>query len=242
MRIGILATGLTSDSLLPTFGSYGDMFVTLLKAQDACFEFEVFEVCSNQFPTSVDLCDAWLITGSKSNVDEQSPWMIWLSDFIREIDAQQRALIGICFGHQIIAQALGGQVACFDGGWGVGIHRYQRVGHDQVIPIDLTSFAICAMHQYQVVAKPARARVFARSTFCENAGLFYDQHILTLQGHPEFNKAYEVALIEMFKGDPIPDALSEQGLISVEQETLDAAVVMGWITDFIKRADQLRSQ
>jgi len=97
------------------------------------------------------------------------------------------------------------------------------------------------MHQYQVVTKPARARVFARSTFCENAGLFYDQHILTLQGHPEFNKAYEVALIEMFKGDPIPDALSEQGLISVEQERLDAAAVMGWITDFIKRADQLRS-
>ncbi|REG86661.1 glutamine amidotransferase-related protein [Marinomonas pollencensis] len=239
MKIGILVVGLTAQSLLPTFGSYSDRFVTLLKEQDANFEFDAFEVCNHQYPTGVDQCDAWLITGSKSNLDEQLPWMLWLSEFIVQINAQKRPLIGICFGHQIIADALGGKVACYEGGWGVGIHRYQFVGNDSLLPTHLASFAICAMHQYQVVAKPEPARVFARSDFCQYAGLLYDQHILTLQGHPEFNKAYEVALIEMLKDDFLSPALSEQGLLSLEQESLDADEVISWIVNFIKQAKPL---
>ncbi|MBJ7554418.1 glutamine amidotransferase-related protein [Marinomonas spartinae] len=238
MKIGILATGITSDALLPEFGSYAEMFVTLLKEQDASFEFETFDVRDDVFPDSAGQCDAWLITGSKSNVDERLPWMLRLNDLIRDIDANKQPLVGICFGHQIIADALGGEVARFEGGWGVGIHRYQRVGHDAYIPDHVTSFAICAMHQYQVVDKPERARVFAKSDFCEYAGLLYDNHIFTLQGHPEFNKAYEVALIDMLKANPIPEALSEQGLQSVERETLDSPAVLKWIADFIKQGQR----
>lgn len=241
MKIGILATGITSDMLLPTFGSYGDMFVTLLKEKDPSFEFEVFDVRDDIFPESADQCDAWLITGSKSNVDERKPWMLRLNNLIRDIDARKQPLIGICFGHQIIADALGGEVECFEGGWGVGIHRYKRVGQDVAIPENVASFAICAMHQYQVTQRPERARVFATSDFCENAGLFYDNHILTLQGHPEFSKAYEVALIEMLRSNPIPEDVSEQGLESVEQENLDSPDVMSWIAQFIKAASQARA-
>lgn len=241
MKIGILATGITSDHLLPRFGSYADMFVTLLKQQDASFEFDKFDVRDDVFPDSATQCDAWLITGSKSNVDEGLPWMLKLNDLIREIDANKQPLIGICFGHQIIADALGGKVARFDGGWGVGIHRYQRVGGDVAIPANIASFAICAMHQYQVVDKPARARVFAESDFCKNAGLFYDDHIFTLQGHPEFSKTYELALIDMLKDNPIPRDLSEQGALSVDRETLDSPDVMGWIANFIKAAAVARA-
>lgn len=241
MKIGILATGTTSDLLLPTYGSYSDMFVALLKEKDSAFDCEVFDVRENIFPSSSDQCDAWLITGSPSNVDESLPWMLKLNDFIRDADAKKLPLIGICFGHQIIADALGGEVARFDGGWGVGIHRYQHIGEDSAVPANVASFAICAMHQYQVTVKPGRARVFAQSDFCENAGLLYDNHILTLQGHPEFSKAYEVALIESHKSNPVPADISEQGLASVDKETLDSSDVMKWITDFITAAHQVRT-
>lgn len=234
MKIGILATGITSDELLPKFGSYADMFVTRLQALDSTFEFETFDVRDGVFPESAFVCDGWLITGSRSGVTERLPWMLRLNDLIREIDANKQPLIGICFGHQIIADALGGKVERYKGGWGAGVHRYQRLGNDTAIPLDVNSFAICVMHQDQVVIKPERARLIATSAFCENAGLIYDDHILTLQGHPEFSKEYEKALIDLRKGSPIPENVSDDGLESLEQEAIDSTDVMQWIADFIR--------
>ena len=243
MKVGILAAGITPDSLLPEFGSYAGMFVTLLGQQAADFEFEIFDVREDVFPASANVCDAWLITGSRSNVYEALPWMLKLNDLIREIDANKQPLVGICFGHQIIADALGGKVEKYSGGWGVGIHHYQTVAG--IAPVasltdKLDEFAICAMHQDQVVEKPARATVFAQSEFCQNAGLVYDQHIISLQGHPEFSKAYESVLIDTLKGESFSMAVAEQGAKSVASCALDSPAVITMLADFIKRAHQAR--
>ncbi len=243
MKVGILAAGITPDSLLPEFGSYAGMFVTLLGQQAADFEFEIFDVREDIFPANASVCDAWLITGSRSNVYEALPWMLKLNDLIREIDANKQPLVGICFGHQIIADALGGKVAKFDGGWGVGIHQYETV--QGIAPVaglteKLAEFSICAMHQDQVVEKPSRATRFAQSSFCENAGLVYDQHIVTLQGHPEFSKAYESVLIDTLKGQSFTAQIAEQGAESVASCELDSPVVIAMLADFIKAAHQAR--
>jgi len=242
MKIGILATGTTRDSLLPRFGSYADMFVSLLSEQDASLEFEVFDVRDGIFPASTKVCDAWLITGSRSNVYERLPWMLQLNELILKIDAKKQPLVGICFGHQIIADVLGGTVVKFAGGWGVGIHQYETVPESigLVTSKPLSHFSICAMHQDQVTTKPARAEVFARSEFCENAGLVYGKHIVSLQGHPEFNKTYETALIENLKGDVFSLDVAEQGLQSVESSSLDSLQVIVWLLDFMKSACQAR--
>ncbi|MBJ7537379.1 type 1 glutamine amidotransferase [Marinomonas transparens] len=242
MKIGLLAAGITPDTLLPSFGSYAGMFVTLLTKQNTAFEFETFNVRNDVFPNSVLQCDAWLITGSRSNVYEREPWMLKLNEWIRKIDENKQPLVGICFGHQIIADALGGEVAKFHGGWGVGIHQYDVVQGVASLPEHLTSFSICAMHQDQVVTKPPRAKVFAHSDFCQHAGLVYGEHILTLQGHPEFSKAYETVLIESLgKSGSFSAEIAEQGRQSVAQTTLDSFEVAAWVARFIESAHRARS-
>ncbi|ETI61732.1 glutamine amidotransferase-related protein [Marinomonas profundimaris] len=242
MRIGILAAGITRPTLLPSFGSYADMFVTQFAEQDSTFEFDVFDVRDGVFPSHADVCDAWLITGSRSNVYEDLSWMQQLKVLIQEIDAKKQPLVGICFGHQIIAEALGGGVVKFAGGWGVGIHDYEVVPNvkDIVLPEPPSHISICAMHQDQVVLKPTRAKVFARSAFCENAGLVYDKHIVTLQGHPEFSAAYEAALIDNIKGDSFSLEVAEQGLSSVRKDALNSPEVIAWLVEFIKSGDENR--
>ncbi len=128
MKIGILATGITPDELLDDFGSYADMLRELLLPEIADVSFETYDVRDGVFPIAASDCDAWLITGSKFSAYEDLPWIHRLKALIRQIWESQRPMVGICFGHQIVAEALGGRVEQSANGWGVGLHRYQMVG------------------------------------------------------------------------------------------------------------------
>ena len=146
----------------------------------------------------------------------------------------QRPLVGICFGHQVIARALGGRVEKYQGGWGVGVHNYTVCESLPVLP-EAEELALCAFHQDQVVEKPARARVILRSDFCENAGLLYDQHILTFQGHPEFSKVYEKALIDLYDGQQLTHEQAMLARDSLVDGEIQSAHLMKWIGQFLKQ-------
>lgn len=235
MKIGILATGITPDELLGQYGSYADMFKQLFALINADFTYDVFDVRDGVFPDSAEQCDGWVITGSKFNVDENRDWMQKLKQLILEIDACKRPLLGICFGHQIIAEAFGGKVEPYQGGWGVGLHRYQLLGDNAFIKDGARSFAISAMHRYQVTEKPDNARTFAQSDFCQYAGLVYGDNILTVQAHPEFNLQYETDLVTIRKGAVIPDDIAEAGLAQLQASNAaaDSKRVARWMYDFI---------
>lgn len=237
MKIGILATGITPDELINQYGSYADMFVQLFDKAQHQFEYELFDVRDGVFPQSVTQCDGWIITGSKFNVDENRDWMIKLKQLIVDVDAAGSPMVGICFGHQIIAEAFGGKVEAFEGGWGVGLHRYEMVGDSSFIADAPESFTISAMHRYQVTAKPDNASVFAESDFCQYAGLVYGDNILTFQAHPEFNLHYEDALVDLRKGTAIPDDTAEAGLATLRQDgaATDSIEVAHWMADFLTR-------
>ncbi|WP_299551784.1 type 1 glutamine amidotransferase [uncultured Tateyamaria sp.] len=175
MKIGILQTGHAPDEVLGTLGDYDTMFARLLDGHG--FEFETFNVVDMDFPDGPDVCDGWLITGSKHGAYDDLPFIPPLEDLIRGIHAASRPMVGICFGHQIIAQAMGGKVVKFDGGWSVGRREYDYKGE---------TLAVNAWHQDQVVELPEGAEVIGSNDFCENAALVYGDRIWTIQPHPEF--------------------------------------------------------
>ena len=239
MKLGILATGITPDELIEQYGSYSDMFIQLFDQAGFSFEYEVYDVREDLFPADADQCDGWIITGSKFNVYHNDPWMQRLKALIIDIHASGKPMVGICFGHQIVAEAFGGRVEAFSGGWGVGLHRYDLCGSSEFMKqsgvAEAGSFAISSMHQDQVVVKPDNAETFACSDFCQYAGLVYDNQILTFQAHPEFNLAYEEELIELRKGSVIPEHTAEDGLkgLRTGQPQADSLMVAGWMVRFL---------
>ncbi|MEI4469934.1 type 1 glutamine amidotransferase [Frigidibacter sp. MR17.24] len=204
MLIGILQTGQLPETLRPSLGDYPQMFAALLAHQD--LEFRTFHVEAMDFPADVHDCEGWIITGSRHGAYEDHPFIPPLEAFIRRAFEAGVPMVGICFGHQIIAQALGGRVEKFDGGWTVGTQGYDFEGERLVLN---------AWHQDQVVTLPPGAEIIARGETCAIAGLRWGDRALTVQAHPEFGDAVVEGLMEARARGVVPDALLEraEGLV-----------------------------
>ncbi len=197
MKLGILKTDAVRPEWVQQFGEYPDMFITLLSRVDPELEFIVYDVQHGQYPADIDEVDAYLMTGSKSSVYEDEPWIARLMEFVRELHARRKKLVGICFGHQLVAHALGGRTEKSPKGWGVGLHTHtfntQPHWHDG----EHEDLDILVSHQDQVVQVADGANVLAGSEFCENAVTQLGDHILTFQGHPEFIPEYASAIMNV---------------------------------------------
>lgn len=201
MKIGILQTGLAPDELAPDHGEYPEMFEALLSGRG--FQFQTYNVLTDKVPTSAEQADGWLITGSKYGAYEDHDWIKPLESLIRDIYIKKIPLIGVCFGHQIIAQALGGKVEKFKGGWRIGHTEYTLNGQNAPIPLN-------AWHQDQVVEIPPSAKVVGSNDFCKYAILTYGDTVLTTQPHPEYDHAFIQGLMQYRGVGVVPDALLKE--------------------------------
>lgn len=222
MKIGILQTGHSPDTIRDTLGDYEHLFRSLLGNGD--FEFQTYNVVDMEFPASVHDCKGWLLTGSRHGAYEKHDFIPPLEDFIRSAYAAHVPMVGVCFGHQIIAQALGGKVEKFKGGWVVGRQTYDFEG-DKI--------ALNAWHQDQVVERPKGAVTIASNDMCENAALVYDDRIFTVQAHPEFKADFIHGLATTRGKGVVPDLLLETALGNLEKPT-DNVILARRITDFFK--------
>lgn len=196
MQIGILQTGASPDALRADHGDYPDFFERLLAGRGLTFR--RFHVEAMEFPQDVHDCDGWLITGSRHGAYEDHPFIKPLEEFIRRAYAAHVPVVGICFGHQIIAQAMGGKVERYEGGWSVGPTTYDFGGE---------SYTMNAWHRDQVVQVPQGACVVGRNDFCRNAALLYDDRIFSVQAHPEFRNEFVDGLMRTRGPGLVPDDL-----------------------------------
>lgn len=233
MKIGILETGRPPDELLIEHGTYATMLMGLLDPGLDRYKYTVFDVQAGGLPDRPESFDGYLITGSPAGVYDGHRWIGELKGFLRSARGKAK-LVGVCFGHQVMAEAFGGRVEKSDRGWGVGLHEYRLVDRAPWIDPDATAFAVPASHQDQVVERPPAVRVLAENDHTPFAALAYeDQPAISFQGHPEFSRAYAADLLEARRGAKLAEAEVDRALESLRKPS-DSAQVAGWIRRFLE--------
>ena len=213
------------------FGDYADMFaIALGGAFDPRPSFEFFDVRRGCYPGRIEDCDGYLITGSRASVYDDEPWILRLKDFVRELHEARTKAVGICFGHQLIAAALGGVVDRAAAGWGVGVHAWEVVDNEPWMRPRLHELRLLASHQDQVEVLPQGARLLAASGFCPNAAFAIENHVFAVQGHPEFTRDYARFLMSR-RRETLGGAYGP-GMESLNEPT-NEAVVAQWIAGFL---------
>ncbi len=194
----------------------GEKFATFFSRARPEWEYDVFSVKDGVFPESIEAYDAAAITGSPASVHDGETWIAQLEGLIREMHVAQMPMFGACFGHQVIATALGGAVGPNPKGWVFGAVTTKFLPEDR----DVNLFAA---HKEQVVGLPEGARVVARTQDCPIAGYRIAEHILTTQYHPEMTPAFFAALVEELRGelgDAICDKAESTLGLNVDMESL----------------------
>ena len=199
MKIGILQAGHAPGSMLPKTGDYADLFKNFLYG--GAFKFSVYNVVDMEFPSSIHDAAGWLITGSRHGVYDRLPFIKKLEALVRDIHKHNLPLVGVCFGHQLIARALGGKVNKFHGGWAVGHTEYYMGGQKTTLN---------AWHQDQIVYVPEGATLIGSNQFCKYAFLKYGRKIFTIQAHPEFDNGFVEGLINTRGKGVVPTSLLEE--------------------------------
>lgn len=208
-KIGILETGRPPEELATKYGSYPNMVANWLSHLNG--EISSFSVLDGEFPKAAEQCDLWVITGSKFGCYEDYEWIEPLENFIRSVKSAGRLMFGICFGHQLIAQALGGKVQKFDKGWALGVNQYEIENWPDELGAAPAEISLQAYHQDQITTLPEGAINVASSDFCKHAAVWYPDFGLTVQGHPEFSTAYASDLLESRRGTSLTNEDTDRG-------------------------------
>jgi GMP synthase-like glutamine amidotransferase len=232
MRIGLLECDHVADRYLPIAGDYADMFRTMVREVDPDAEVVLYDARHGVLPARPDECDGWLCTGSSASVYDGDPWIESLAAFVRGVHEAHVPFVGICFGHQVIAQALGGRTERAAGGWGAGAIPMEMSVEASWMAPPLASATLLYSHQDQVTELPPGGRVLGSAPHCPVAMVAVDDDVIGIQAHPEFGAPYLRALLED-RVDRIGEAGTAAALESLEHPT-DERIVAGWILAFLR--------
>ena len=196
LQICILETDILRPELVDQYQGYGRMFERLFADQAITASFQVFNVMKGDYPPAEARFDAYLVTGSKADSFASDPWIETLKAYLLERYQAGDKLLGICFGHQLLALLLG-KAERASGGWGVGIHRYRLTEQPDWMKPALDELTLLISHQDQVTRLPENATLLATSPFCAHAAYRIGDQVLCFQGHPEFVPEYSRALLDI---------------------------------------------
>ena len=233
MTVGLLICDHVREVHAHIQGKYPEMFRALLPE----LQLKDYFVCDGEFPKSATECDAWIATGSKFSVYDKIYWIEELKTFVQKVQESGKRYVGVCFGHQMLGEALGGKVEKAKVGWNIGIHNFKINEIQPWMQPQHDELQLQMMCQDQVVRLPDNSTVLAQTDFC-SVGMFQvGNTMLGIQGHPEFSKNYEEELMKHQRGlDLIGDELFDQGVASLSKN-LDNPIVRDWIVNFIHQRD-----
>ncbi|MDH3650881.1 MAG: hypothetical protein OEQ53_14440 [Saprospiraceae bacterium] len=226
-QIGLLECDHVPAHLRSIQGDYRDMFRRLFPD----LNFRDYDVVNNRFPQSVSDCEAYIATGSRYSVYDQQPWIKKLGELVQRIHAEGKYFVGICFGHQILAQALGGQVRKNEKGWCVGSHTFTLLEGPEWMQPAKQSFNLLMSCQDQVTMLPPGSTLLAQADDCPTGMFQVGPKMLGVQGHPEYPKAFNQALMEE-RRHLIGATKVGEGIQSLSGD-LDAGTFAQWVYRFL---------
>ncbi|MVW77162.1 amidotransferase [Pseudomonas xionganensis] len=231
LQICILETDIIRPELVDQYASYGRMFQQLFARQPISAEFKVYNVVEGHYPPDSEHYDAYLVTGSKADSFGNDPWIETLKTYLLERYQRGDKLLGVCFGHQILALLLGGKAERAEQGWGLGVHRYRMVEKPQWMSPDLEELDMLISHQDQVTKLPENATLLASSEFCPIASYCIGDQVLCFQGHPEFVHDYSRALLDL-RQQHYGQNLYDNAMASLQSEH-QGHTVAEWMMRFV---------
>ncbi len=234
LRICILETDFLRPELVDQYQGYGRMFEQLFAQQPIAATFTLYNVVEGNYPSDDERYDAYLVTGSKADSFGADPWIQTLKTYLLERYERGDKLLGICFGHQLLALLLGGKSERAHQGWGVGTHRYQVAEQPTWMSPAMNELTLLISHQDQVTQLPENATVLASSEFCPIAAYCIDDQVLCFQGHPEFIHDYSKALLEI-RQQHLGEQLYQQGLDSLQHDH-QGITVAEWMMRFVAQS------
>lgn len=240
LRVALLLCGHVHPDLVPEHGDYPELFADLLGPLGV----EITTIdATGPLPDDPAAFDGWLVSGSADSAYDPLPWIPRSEELLRRIVQDEVPLVAICFGHQLLAQAMGGRVARSDAGWGAGAHDYEFVDVHQPWmtppPEPGRPVRILASHQDQVVELPEGAEVIASTPHCPVAAYLLGPAALAIQPHPEFTPAVSRGLVER-RRDRIGPETADAALASLDVPP-DRELVAGWMAGFLRAAAARRA-
>jgi len=233
INLGLLLCDHVPDGLVTRFKDYPEMYESAFSITNREVVWSVFDACKGELPSNPEIFDGYIITGSRFSVNDNSTWISDLESLIESLRIKKIRMVGICFGHQLIAKCLGGEVNFSEIGWGVGCKSFHIVGRRNWMTHSGVNLTVPAFHQEQIVRLPLGSINLASADYCKNFLVEFNENALGIQGHPEFEREYISALL----GERVAILPNQVRLHAEDSLELvpDNLLIRNWILNFFDK-------